>query len=396
MRGLFLYIILAVPACFSPIAIDLIVPSLPALADAFAARLDDTQLTVYSFTLAYGLAPFFWGAMSDRYGRKPLLIAGILSFCAASIACAFAQSIEILALLRFVQGFVAAAGIVLSRAILRDIYGASGTVRAIANLYLCLAALPVLVPLLGGYLSEFLVWSDLFLLIAGIAFASLLTVIFGIKETLPKTDSSMPLSTNVIPARSVLTNRHFMCNAMANIFAMAATLIFITNYSPLSSEIYSVSAKQNGYVLALYNLAIGVGLLIARFIVPKIGAENTMSGGIACLLLGWVLVAALCAGAPPPMLLLLVVLLLPSFGHGLIMGLAPGQALIPFNIGAGKASAIFSCIQAVGAALLSYGFVLWANVTLSSAAIAMVVCALCSALCYYLIRPRSEQVPSRV
>lgn len=391
------YAILAIPACFAPLAIDLLVPSLPALADDLAASPGDTQLSIYTFLFAYGLAPFLWGSLSDRYGRKPLLVLGILMYAITSVACAFAHSIEVLIALRFLQGFAAAAGIVIARAMLRDMYGAKGTTRAISTLYMFLAVLPVLIPVFGGYLSVLLEWSEMFLVIAAIAVVSLLGVVVRISETVPSNGgekSSAKRGMDSVSASRVLLNRHFLRNTMTNMFAMSATVLFVTNYSFLSTEVYSLSPQQNGYVLAGYNLSLAAGIYIVRLLVSIFGVNGSVRAGIVCLLAGWLGVAALGAGAAPPMLLLMSLLMLASFGHGVIMALSPGEALVPFSVGAGKASAIYSCIQSVGASLISYGVVLWAGKSLSEISLAIAVCAVCSALAYWLIKSPLEHASS--
>lgn len=389
-QTLFFYGLLAIPACFAPLSIDLLVPSLPSLATDLAARLSDTQLSIYVFVLAYGLAPFFWGSMSDRYGRKPLLLAGILLYALVSFACTVAPTIQALVVLRFFQGFAAAAGIVVARAMLRDRYGADGTTRAISTLYLFLALIPIALPIVGGYLSLFLVWSDLFLGMFVVAVVSLLSVAWRIPETLKASLHGNIEDHKSVASREILGNKQFLRSTLINMFAMSATVLFVGNYSFLSSSTYQTTAQQNGYVLAYFNLSLACGIYIVRVLAPVFGVVRTIQTGVGVLAAAWAAAAGISFFNVPPMGLLLVIVMFASFGHGIIMALSPGEALVPFSIGAGKASAIYGCVQSVGAALISYTVALFGMQHLSEVSMAIAFCALCSLLCLLLIRSSPE------
>ncbi|MEM8497349.1 MAG: Bcr/CflA family efflux MFS transporter [Pseudomonadota bacterium] len=393
-QSLLFYGLLAIPACFAPLSIDLLVPSLPHLAEHLNARLSDTQLSIYVFVLAYGLAPFFWGAMSDRYGRKPLLIAGILLYAVVSLACTIAPSIQVLVVLRFFQGFAAAAGIVVARAMLRDRYGAEGTTRAISTLYMFLALIPIALPIVGGYLSLFLVWSDLFLTMFVVALVSLLGVAWRIQETLNTVLSDLRIeqksAISTVATKEILGNRQFLRSTFINMFAMSGTVLFVGNYSFLSSSVYQTSPDQNGYILAGFNFSLACGIYIVRVIVPFYGIARSIQCGVGALAVAWVAVAGISMFAAPTAVLLLAIVMLASFGHGIIMALSPGEALVPFSVGAGKASAIYGCVQSVGAAVISYTVALLGMQNMSEVSMAIALCALCALLCLFLLRNSHE------
>lgn len=393
-QSLLFYGLLAIPACFAPLSIDLLVPSLPSLAEDLSARLSDTQLSIYVFVLAYGLAPFFWGSMSDRFGRKPLLLAGILLYALMSLACTVAPTIQALVILRFFQGFAAAAGIVVARAMLRDRYGADGTTRAISTLYMFLALIPIALPIAGGYLSLFLAWSDLFFCMFVVASVSLLGVAWRIPETLNSslrgnTDGHKFVATT-LPSKEILGNKQFLRSTLINTFAMSGTVLFVGNYSFLSSSIYQTTAQENGYILACYNFSLACGVYIVRILVPVFGVARTIQFGVGSLAAAWVSVAVISAFQVPSMFFLMTTVMLASFGHGIIMALSPGEALVPFTSGAGKASAIYSCVQSVGAALISYTVALLGMQHLAEVSMAIALCALFSLLCFFLIRSSPE------
>lgn len=393
-QSLLFYGLLAVPACFAPLSIDLLVPSLPSLAEDLSARLSDTQLSIYVFVLAYGLAPFFWGSLSDRYGRKPLLLAGILLYALVSLGCTIAPSIQVLVVLRFFQGFAAAAGIVVARAMLRDRYGAEGTTRAISTLYMFLALIPIALPIVGGYLSLFLVWSDLFFSMFIVALVSMLGVAWRIPETLSasvqSSQSEPRLLGNSVSSKEILGSRQFLRSTLINMFAMSGTVLFVGNYSFLSTSTYQTSSDQNGYILACFNCALASGIYIVRIMVPIFGVERSIQFGVGSLAVAWISVAGVSLFTVPPAIFLLAIVMLASFGHGVIMALSPGQALAPFSLGAGKASAIYGCVQSVGAALISYTVAVLGMQHITEVSIAIALCALCALFCQFLIRSPLE------
>ncbi|MFK7733029.1 MAG: Bcr/CflA family efflux MFS transporter [Pseudomonadales bacterium] len=398
-HSLLFYGLLALPACFAPLSIDLLVPSLPSLADDLAAGLSDTQLSIYAFVLAYGLAPFFWGSLSDRYGRKPLLLLGILLYAVMSLACTVAPSITTLVVLRFFQGFAAAAGIVVARAMLRDRYGAEGTTRAISTLYMFLAIIPIVLPIVGGYLSLFLAWTDLFLTMFVIAIVSLLGAAWRVPETLSKTvgseaDGQAPANAT-LGSREILANKQFLRSTFINMFAMSGTVLFVGNYSFLSSQLYHATAQENGYILACFNFSLACGIYLVRGFVPAFGVSSTIRIGVGVLAAAWFGVAGYSAVGVPSAMLVMALIMLASFGHGIIMALSPGEALVPFSVGAGKASAIYGCIQSVGAALISYTVALLGLQQLSEVSKAVALCALCMALCFFFIKSSPESASDR-
>ena len=126
-RRITVLVILALTAALSPVSIDMLAPSLPLLARDIGATPQKIELTLYGFLIGYGLAPSVWGYASDRLGRRPVMLAGMLIYCATSLAGSWAGTAEWLIALRFIQGIGAAAGATMARTIVRDIYGAEGT-----------------------------------------------------------------------------------------------------------------------------------------------------------------------------------------------------------------------------------------------------------------------------
>ncbi|MFT5484363.1 MAG: DHA1 family bicyclomycin/chloramphenicol resistance-like MFS transporter, partial [Halieaceae bacterium] len=154
-RGnLTILVVLALAATLSPVSIDMLTPALPGIASDMGSSPQMIELAIYSFLVGYGIAPSLWGAWSDRVGRRPIMVIGMLIYCASSLACSVVDSPAWLIALRLGQGIGAAAGATMARAIIRDIYGGGGTTRGMARMFSIMSVIPFFMPLLGGYMAR--------------------------------------------------------------------------------------------------------------------------------------------------------------------------------------------------------------------------------------------------
>jgi DHA1 family bicyclomycin/chloramphenicol resistance-like MFS transporter len=139
---------------FGPLSLDLYLPALPELADDLNASASAAQLSITACLVGLALGQLVAGPLSDRFGRKRPLIVGVLAYLVASVACALAPSVTVLIVLRLIQGLAGAAGIVISRAIARDLYSGSALMISFSRLLLVAGLAPVLAPVLGGSSAE--------------------------------------------------------------------------------------------------------------------------------------------------------------------------------------------------------------------------------------------------
>src|SRR5215468_12246592 len=146
-----------------PISTDLYLPSLPSLARYFAVGVDDIQLTLSVFLVGLATAQLVYGPLSDRFGRRPVLLVGLAIYVVASIVCMLSPSVPVLVVARFVQAVGACVGPVLGRAIVRDVHGREGAARVLAYMSAAMALAPAIGPILGGFLEEWFGWRANFL-----------------------------------------------------------------------------------------------------------------------------------------------------------------------------------------------------------------------------------------
>ncbi|MEJ0068813.1 MAG: multidrug effflux MFS transporter [Pseudomonadota bacterium] len=178
-----LIVILGALTAFAPLAIDMYLPAMPTMALSLAADAPRAQFTLASFFLGFALGQAGYGPVADRFGRKPPLYAGLILFAVTSAGCALAPTVEALAALRFLQAIGACAGMVIARAMVRDLFEPHDTPRIYAALMLVMGAAPMLAPLLGSYLLIGFGWRSIFWVLAACGVASFLAVWLRLPES---------------------------------------------------------------------------------------------------------------------------------------------------------------------------------------------------------------------
>jgi DHA1 family bicyclomycin/chloramphenicol resistance-like MFS transporter len=180
-----LIVLLASPVAIGPLTIDMYLPALPGMVDAFATDTARVQLTISAYLLGFSVFHLACGPLADRFGRRPVVLVGLVLYAAATVACALAETVEQLIAFRFVQGIGACVGPTLGRTIARDLYGPQGAARALALIAMIMALAPAVAPTLGSLMLEILPWPWIFLSLA--AYSLLVAIIVGVKlpESVP-------------------------------------------------------------------------------------------------------------------------------------------------------------------------------------------------------------------
>ena len=159
--------LLAALTAVGPLTTDMYLPSLPDIAQRLGASTAQTQLTISSYLIGFAVGQIVYGPVSDRHGRKPVLLAAVVLYCAATLACALATSIEMLIIARAGQALGGSGGIVLARAIVRDLYSGARAGRELSLIGAVMALAPVFAPLVGGVLQTGFGWRSVFFTLLG-------------------------------------------------------------------------------------------------------------------------------------------------------------------------------------------------------------------------------------
>ncbi|MEH6388083.1 multidrug effflux MFS transporter [Pseudomonas profundi] len=238
-------------SAFGPLAIDLYLPAFPAMAEAFATDSEHIQLSLSAYFLGLALGQLFYGPIADRFGRRKPLLFGIGLFCAASLACALAPTLEWLIVARFAQALGGCAGIVVNRAVVRDLCEPIEAAKAFSQLMLVMGVAPILAPLAGGWLLALGNWTWIFLFLTLFSAVFSFAVFFGLKETLPPTVTPPALSSALGRYRRLLGEPLFMFHALTGGIAMAGMFAYIAGSPFLIIELYGISAAHFGWFFAI-------------------------------------------------------------------------------------------------------------------------------------------------
>ncbi len=332
-----LVVALGLIASFAPLSIDVYLPALPAVGLELGAGAGAVALTVTACLVGLGVGQLVVGPLSDRYGRRPLLLVGVSVFTVCSLACALAPSVAALVALRFLQALAGSAGIVLSRAIARDLRSGRELARLYALLLAINALAPILAPLLGGQLLRVTSWRGSFVALALIGAALLVVSVVAVPESLAPADRRPGgLRAAGRSYAVLLRDRTFMGLTLASAMAFATLLAYITASPFVLQDVYGLSAQAFSGVFAANAVALLVG--------SRLGDSVPLAAGLAVLLGGSLAVAASGPtgwGLPP----VVAGFALLSLGMGLTAAPLTALAMDGQARRAGAASALLGAAQ---------------------------------------------------
>ena len=339
-------VILGAMIAMAPMGVDMYLPALPTLERAFAAGAGQVQFTLSTFFLGFALGQAAYGPVSDRFGRRPPLFAGLALFAAASVGCAYAPTVEALAALRFLQALGACAGMVIARAMVRDLFALRDAARAYSALMLVVGLAPILAPLLGGYLQLWFGWQSIFLLLAGFGVLVAGMAWFRLGETHPPEPAASLSPAAVLGVYLGLAkSRPFMGYALSGGVTIAGMFAYIAGSPFVFIELYGVPAQQFGWLFGAnalgFVLAAQVNGRMMRGADPRRVLRRALAVQAAS---GLALLAAALTGAGGLAGVWLPLLIYIS-GLGFVMPNATALAMAPHGENAGAASALLGVMQ---------------------------------------------------
>ncbi|HBA43488.1 MAG TPA: Bcr/CflA family drug resistance efflux transporter, partial [Alphaproteobacteria bacterium] len=298
-----LVIVLALFTSIGALATDTYLPSLPAMEQVFSASTAEIQLTLSAFMLGLAVSQLFYGPMSDRFGRKPVMFGGLAIFVAASFACTIAQSVEMLIGLRFFQAVGASAGPVLARAIARDLHGGDKAARMLSAMGSVMGLVPAIAPIIGGYLEIWWGWHASFLFVGLIGIVAIAALVLKIAESLhspdPEALQPLHLAKNF---RSLLRDRIYLGYMACGCFSFAGLFAFISGSSFVLQGVFGVAAENFGLYFALVCLGYVAGTQIATRLTMRVGlARMVWFGALLAAASGIVMVGLALGGVDRPM-----------------------------------------------------------------------------------------------
>jgi MFS transporter, DHA1 family, multidrug resistance protein len=339
-----LTLILGALSAFGPLSVDFYLPGLPRLTADFHASASAGQLSLTACVLGLAFGQLAIGPLSDRFGRRPPLIVGLVLYCAASLACAAAPSIWVFVALRVVQGLSGAAGIVVARSVVRDLVSGAAAARLFSILMLVLGVVPVLAPVAGGQLLAVTSWRGLFVILAVVDAAILAGTMLCLHETLPP-ERRRTVAAAASDVLELLRDRYFLAYSLVVGLAFASMFGYIAGSSFVLQDVYGISPQLYGGVFGLNALGLVAFSQLNRVLVDRVQPWQLLLAGVAAqaaagaALVGIVLAGGVGLAGVLPCLFVIVSAL------GLVMPNATALALTDYPHAAGSASALLGTMQ---------------------------------------------------
>ncbi|MGM0524716.1 MAG: multidrug effflux MFS transporter [Pseudomonadota bacterium] len=377
-------VVLALLTAFAPLSIDMYLPAFTAIANDYATDTHRVELSLTAFFFGLFIGQLLYGTATDKFGRKKPLYIGLSIYVVTSVACAWAPTIEWLIVMRFFQAIGACAGIVIARAVVRDLYTPQASARVFSFLILVMGVAPILAPLFGAYVTSFLGWRALFWIVAALGIACALTIHLVLPETRGRRyDVRMRHSGKTY--WSVLKDPDFLRYSLTGGIAQSGLFAYITGSPLLFIEVFGLSPTSYSWLFGAN--AIGIigfaqlnGWLLKRFASRKI--LNFSLPILAVVSVGM----AIAAYNEAPLWGVLIPLFAYISTLGLVFPNAMAGALADQQERAGSASAVTGSLQFLIAGLVSMG-VNYVSVV-SDYAMAWVIsgAGILAVACYRLLR----------
>ncbi|MBP2478820.1 DHA1 family bicyclomycin/chloramphenicol resistance-like MFS transporter [Crossiella equi] len=345
-----LAVLLGGVTAFGPLTIDMYLPAFPRIAADLSTTASQVQLTLTACLIGLALGQLVIGPLSDILGRRRPLLTGLAVYAVTSVVCVFATSVTLLVGLRFVQGVAGAAGIVIARAIVRDLYSGVAAARFFSNLMLISGLAPILAPVIGGQLLRVGTWHSVFAVLAGFAVVLFFGGLFGLRETLPpERRHGGGLTQTFASIRTLVRDRAFVGYVLTSGLTMAAMFAYISGSPFVLQELYGASPQT--YSLIFGANAVGIvavaqlnGRLAHRVrssTLLNIGVHVVGAAGLA--LLG----VAVFGGVRLGLFAFLVPLFVLIASVGMVLPTTTTLAMADHPESAGAASALLGAVQFV-------------------------------------------------
>lgn len=394
-----LILLLGALTALGPLAIDLYLPALPAIADSMGAPLSQIQYTLSAYTIGFALSQLIYGPLSDRFGRRVVLVPGVLFFALISVLAGFCTTAVELIIVRVLQAFSAAAIMVTIPAMIRDLFPAEQVAKAISSILMVMTIAPLVAPLLGGQILNVAGWQTLFFTLAAISSVMFVVAWFQVKESLPVEDRLMVSAPQLLlNYGNIVKNREAMGYILCHSFFFGGMFAFITGSPFIYIELYGIPTDQYGLLFAVNIVMMTLTNLLNIRLVDRFSSPNILRGGS--------LLASVAA---------LILLLNAVMGWGGLLGLivpiavyiacisltgpnSNAMAMSLFPRSAGSANALAGAVRFVMAGIASAMVGVLHNGTAVPMTAVMAACGALSVLAFHVARagqqpPQADNTP---
>ncbi|MGW3624173.1 Bcr/CflA family multidrug efflux MFS transporter [Streptomyces sp. NPDC000880] len=383
-----------------PLSMDMYLPALPAVTDSLRSPAATVQLTLTACLAGMALGQLVVGPMSDRWGRRRPLLIGMIVYVAATAICALAPTAELLIGFRLLQGLAGAAGIVIARAVVRDLYDGVEMARFFSTLMLISGVAPIIAPLIGGQVLRITDWRGIFVVLTAVGIVLTLVVVKWLHETLPREKRhSGGVGEALRTMRALLGDRVFTGYMLTGGLAFAALFAYISASPFVVQEIYGASPQTFSLLFGVNSIGlIAVGQINGRLLVGRVSLDKALGFGLGVITLAAAALLLMTAGVFGKVGLLPVAagLFVLMSAMGLAMPNTNALALMRTPHAAGSASALIGTSSFLIGAVASPLVGIAGEATAVPMAVVQLTCALAAMGCFLaLCRPwqrRAEAV----
>ncbi|MFD3700264.1 Bcr/CflA family multidrug efflux MFS transporter [Streptomyces sp. NPDC058646] len=397
--GLLVIFMLGGLTALPPLSMDMYLPALPEVTNALNSPAATVQLTLTACLAGMALGQLVIGPMSDRWGRRTPLLAGMVVYVLATAICAFAPTAELLIAFRLLQGLAGAAAIVIARAVVRDLYDGVEMARFFSTLMLVSGTAPIIAPLIGGQVLRFSDWRGVFVVLTGVGALLTLLVWRRLDETLPpERRHTGGVGAALRTMRGLLGDRVFAGYTLAGGFAFAALFAYISASPFVIQEIYGASPQAFSLLFGLNSVGlIAVGQVNGKLLVGRVGLDKVLAAGLAVAGASSVVLLLMSTGVFGEVGLFPVAaaLFVLMSSMGVILPNTNAQALMRTPHAAGSASALLGTASFLVGAVASPLVGIAGEDTAVPMAVVQLVCAVLAAACFLgMCRPWRDREPA--
>ena len=350
MSPALIVLVLSLLLGLQPITTDLYLPALPALTEAFGASLAQAQLTLTALLLAFGSSQLVWGPLSDRFGRRPILLWGLGAYVLASLASVLAPSMALLILARVVQGAAMGAAVMCARAIVRDLYRPVEGARVMSKGLTGLGVIACMCAPLGGLLSDWINWRVALLALTVFSAATLATVALRFAETIrQKNPQALEAATLWATWRGIVRHPTFWAYSALSTASYGGLFTFLASSSFIFIKVLHTSKPVYGLLMFTTSFTYILGTLACRRLLPRLGVRRTVALAGGFTLAGGTLMGVFALAGWHRGWAILPPFYLFMLAHGVHQPCSQSGAVGPFPYAAGAASALNGFLMMVAA-----------------------------------------------
>ena len=384
---LLMAVLLGAMAMLGPLSIDIVLPVLPTMAEDLNESMGRIELSMTAIFAGGAIGQLLFGPLSDRFGRKPVILTALVLYTISTVAISRADALEPIIFWRFIQGVVLASGRIIANAAARDQYGKDQLGRLISLIFIVSVSASAINPLIGGFMVTQFGWQSVFLVMTGYGVVLTLAVLFCFRETIPEKDM-----TAIQPVRlasncsQVFKNREFNICLLSGGFAVAGFIAFLSASPGVAKSVFNLSPREYSYGFAgVISTFLVVSICSNRF-VEQVGSHRfIIIGGLLQAIGGVSMLAFAIAGSTHPISLFGPMALFVT-GFSFLYPLSTAKALDPFRATAGTASSLLGFSQNIMGAIVSALLAFLGDGTAFPMALGLAICGITSAGIYIFYR----------